>query len=104
MTTHHSPHPSPSPLQPDRSCGKLVAVDPLLLQYTPYVMTETVFTLLLTALLAAITCDCRGGKRQVAVGVLFGLCALCRPTIWPVGIFAAAWWGWRWIVAPPTGA
>ncbi len=31
MTTYHSPHPSSSPLRPDRSCGKLLAVATMLL-------------------------------------------------------------------------
>jgi hypothetical protein len=77
----------------------LVAVDPLLLQYTSYVMTETVFTFLLTALLAAVVemqieiDGPRGGaRRQIETGILFGLCALCRPTIWPVGVLAVIWW------------
>jgi 4-amino-4-deoxy-L-arabinose transferase-like glycosyltransferase len=87
----------------------LVAVDPLLLQYTTSVMTETVFTFLLTALLVSVMRDQSGGDasssaesnlrlpaiRQIAIGALFGLCALCRPTIWPVALLFAIWWTWH---------
>jgi hypothetical protein len=81
-------------------------------------MTETVFTFLLTALLFAATREnlldrpeSSSGSfassapptaartnlhfrlsRQVAIGTLFGLCALCRPTIWPVGLLAGVCW------------
>lgn len=77
----------------------LVAVDPLLLQYTSYVMTETLFTFLLTALLAAmidVSVDSASDRvskpRQIEIGILFGLCALCRPTIWPVALLFAVCW------------
>lgn len=82
--------------------GGLVAVDPLLAQYTTWPMTETLFTLLSTGLLVAMQwawSDRSGGElseaalesRQgesrslaasIGAGLLFGLCALCRPTIW----------------------
>ncbi len=62
----------------------LVAVDPLLLRYTTFPMTETLATLLVVAFLLAVVAarlrDTVG--RQICAGVLFGLCALCRPTIW----------------------
>jgi hypothetical protein len=66
----------------------LVAVDPLLLNTTAQPMTEVVFTALTTAWLWSVT---RAGddvplswRRFLLSGVLFGLAALCRPTIWPV--------------------
>jgi len=77
----------------------LVAVDPLLVQYTTFPMTETVFTFLVMLLLTAgygssgTSAKVEGWTwRQVSVGVLFGLCALCRPTIWAFGGLAAFWW------------
>jgi len=100
------------------SAAVLVAVDPLLLQYMSFPMTETVFTFLATLLLAMLvdseTTRCfhkgAGGDRQpgdpshaivpwaqgrlwwAGIGVVFGLCALCRPTIWAFGVFIAAAW------------
>jgi 4-amino-4-deoxy-L-arabinose transferase-like glycosyltransferase len=72
----------------------LVAVDPLLVYHSGLVMTETLFTLLVVGLLVSLTgahaqrsAD-RGGAsggevvRLLIAGVLLGLAALCRPTIW----------------------
>ncbi len=107
----------------------LVAVDPLLVQYAAYPMTETVFTLLVTGLIAAgmlanwgVTIDTDpksvvgtegDGKtaakslldpnvgtgfrsqrlwREALVGVVFGLCALCRPSIWPFACLSCVLW------------
>ncbi len=99
----------------------LVAVDPLLLQYTTFPMTETIFTFLVTLLLAVVIekentrdrsdlCDAPGIdrglirpfrptkpilfclRREFGIGVIFGLCALCRPTIWAFGLMTAFWW------------
>ena len=54
----------------------LVAVNPLLVQATSLAMTETLCTFLVTAcLLAAMT------ERRVMLGLLVGLAALCRPTM-----------------------
>ena len=93
-----------------------VAVDPLLLQYTTQVMTETVFTFLVTLMLflilrtgthnawaSPILNETRENEatRHVAssarflLGVGFGLCALCRPTVWAFGMLAAVWWIYR---------
>lgn len=70
----------------------LVTVDPLLLRYTPQLMTETLFTFLTTLLLVTlsprhpVTLSRQPSQlRLFAIGVLFGLCALCRPTIWAWG-------------------
>ncbi|HID24200.1 MAG TPA: dolichyl-phosphate-mannose-protein mannosyltransferase [Planctomycetaceae bacterium] len=78
----------------------LVAADPLLVQYSTFPMTETVFTFLVAALLAAgMSLTETSGPaargmvwRGALVGLLFGLCALCRPTIWAFGVLAVAWW------------
>jgi 4-amino-4-deoxy-L-arabinose transferase-like glycosyltransferase len=82
----------------------LVACDPLLIVYTTFPMTETLFTFLVIALVAVAIGNSPGdGSRVVAwsvgraaaVGLLFGACALCRPTIWPTALLAAAWCGWE---------
>ena len=98
----------------------LVAVDPLLLQYTTFPMTETLFTFLVTLLLAVVVAasPCPGSEnhsvklqavgesntelkpsglylRQALLGGLFGLCALCRPTIWIFGLLGCIWWACR---------
>lgn len=66
--------------------GLLAAVDPLLLELTSQPMTETLFAFLTTALLCSLTRP-TGLKieRPVVSGVLFGLAALCRPSIWAFG-------------------
>lgn len=83
----------------------LVAVDPMLLRYTAYSMTETLFTFLVTLLLVLICrppetqniAASRGhdGMRAAFVGIVFGLCALCRPTIWAFGGLVAVVWFWN---------
>lgn len=75
----------------------LVAVDPLLLWYTTYPMTETVFTFLVIALLYASRLQ-RDMLKQIAIGLLFGLCALCRPSIWPFGALMILSWI-RWLLS-----
>lgn len=59
--------------------GLLVALDPLLLYHAPQVMTETLAAFLTAALLAAATWP-RTWRRELLVGGLLGLAALCRPT------------------------
>ena len=76
----------------------LVAIDPLLTQYTTQAMTETLSTFLVTMLLVATLWNGNGLAKSVVVGVLFGLAALCRPSIWAFGGIAGAVWGvknWR---------
>lgn len=94
-----------------------VAIDPLLLQYTTQPMTETLFTCLVLAMLVVATKTWPAGivadpgndnvtlgvvtthrpsrSLMFAVGVLFGLCAVCRPTIWIFGGLMALIWGCR---------
>ena len=81
----------------------LVACDPLLVAYTTFPMTETLFTFLVIALVVtAIPRASAAGSpspvltigRGLAVGALFGACALCRPTIWPTALLAAVWIAW----------
>lgn len=84
----------------------LVALDPLLIEYTTFPMTETLFTFLVALLVAVATPN--GSKpvnqsqtqwptllRAAEIGAVFGACALCRPTIWPVVGLAAFWLLWR---------
>jgi 4-amino-4-deoxy-L-arabinose transferase-like glycosyltransferase len=74
-----------------------VALNPLLVQMTALAMTETLCGFLLIALLA---CSVEGAKPQphAPLGVLFGLAALCRPTVWAFAILACIasvlcrWW------------
>jgi hypothetical protein len=83
----------------------LVACDPLLIAYTTFPMTETLFTFLVIALVTvAIPSSLSVPKperfgvsfgRAALVGLLFGACALCRPTIWPTALLTGAWLGWQ---------
>ncbi len=70
----------------------LIAVDPLLLRYTTFPMTETLAACLVTALLLTSLAarDRPGPRMQILTGVLFGLCALCRPTVWAYAGLAGA--------------
>jgi hypothetical protein len=81
----------------------LVACDPLLIAYTTFPMTETLFTFLVIALVTvaipnslSVAKPERFGvsvERAAVVGLLFGACALCRPTIWPTALLVGAWLG-----------
>lgn len=94
----------------------LVAVDPLLLQYTSFPMTETVFTFLIIAMLAVrlpgppaseenqspseVANSLRKRNRvdrfrAVAAGGIFGLAALCRPSVLAWGPLLTIWWLWK---------
>lgn len=70
----------------------LVAVDPLLIMYTTQVMTETLFTFLVTLLLAVSLWRAQGARKGMVVGILFGMTALCRPSIWAFGGLAVLGW------------
>lgn len=95
----------------------LLAVDPLLIRYTPMLMTETLCTLLVACLIAVVAvpdAETRENSGELAVsnpqrlwrsalgGLFFGLAALCRPTFWAFGVVYACGWillriakGWR---------
>lgn len=74
-----------------------VCFDPLLIHNVTLPMTETLFTFLLVVLLW--TFEPPGSeptvkpsvRRGMAQGFAFGLCALCRPTIWAFGVLWGAW-------------
>jgi 4-amino-4-deoxy-L-arabinose transferase-like glycosyltransferase len=70
----------------------LVAADPLLVQYTTQAMTETLATFLVTMMLVATLWSGNEIAKVGVVGVLFGLAALCRPSIWAFGMLAGAVW------------
>lgn len=81
------------------AAAALVAGDPLLVRYSSQVMTESLSAFLAALLLAA---GVPGGEpsrpvqlvRSAVVGVVFGLCTLCRPTFWAYGALTATAWGW----------
>lgn len=72
--------------------------DPLLLRYTSLSMTETVCSMFAAALLWSLV-RLNGEsswRRALLVGVIFGCCALTRPTFWAFamlygGLFFLAW-------------
>ena len=83
--------------------GLLIAVDPLLLRYTPQIMTEVTCTFLAALLLwSAVvmqqrlcdesTCRKRLCLAGLCLGVLFGLATLSRPTFWAWGALAGVAW------------
>ncbi len=85
----------------------LVACDPLLIAYTTFPMTETLFTFLVIALVVATlpragspsvengAGNASSVARAAVVGLLFGACALCRPTIWPTALLVGLWLAWE---------
>lgn len=97
----------------------MVALDPLLIVYTTFPMTETLFTFLVILLAdrtlsanSAVTSRARitttsgsevhpptgattSAWQAISLGVVFGGCALCRPTIWPTAGLAALCFAWR---------
>jgi 4-amino-4-deoxy-L-arabinose transferase-like glycosyltransferase len=79
--------------------GALVACDPILVNQSTLVMTETLATLLAVASLAFISTasECAGGRRMLLAalaGASFGLAALCRPTFLLSLVFSVAALGW----------
>lgn len=76
--------------------GLLVACDPILLNQSSLVMTETLAAFLSVAALSLVTAagDRRSGLVAALAGVIVGLAALCRPTflLWLAAlIFGVAW-------------
>lgn len=75
--------------------GLLTAVDPLLLYYTAFPMTETLCTCLMTAWLWTLLKmqNAAGAAQQrwaAIAGLLLGLTALCRPTVWACAVLLLA--------------
>jgi len=82
----------------------LVAVDPLLLVYTPQIMTEALAVFLTAAALAGLAGRSPGGQgpaagwsagRQIGIGIVLGLACLCRPTFFPWAALLGAWFAAR---------
>jgi hypothetical protein len=83
----------------------LVACDPLLIAYSTFPMTETLFTFLVIALVTvcipksgldeSVSARATHVGRAAVIGLLFGACALCRPTIWPAAVLWGAWRLWQ---------
>ena len=71
----------------------IVALDPLLIRHTAQPMTECVFAALVAAVLWMLSIALRPPhslRIGVLCGVLLGLAALCRPTIWPFAALVIA--------------
>ena len=72
----------------------LVAVDPMLLQYSAQPMTEVTCAGLVALLVFwMVRRDGSETLRQFVVGVLFGALVLTRPTFWPMAIVVFTGWG-----------
>ncbi|HBH52091.1 MAG TPA: hypothetical protein DDY91_09380 [Planctomycetaceae bacterium] len=68
--------------------GLVVALDPLLVGYSPQLMTETLAAALV-ALVSLVSVGMPGRTQSISLGLLLGLCALCRPTFLATGLI----WG-----------
>lgn len=66
-----------------------VAFNPLLIQMTALAMTETFCGLLLTTMVFCVVQQ-PDPNRRTKIGLLFGLAALCRPTVWAYAVLASA--------------
>ena len=73
-----------------------VAIDPLLVVSATLPMTETLFAALATWMLA-LTTSRLSVTRGLLVGILFGLAALCRPSVWAFAVLIAVVVGIRWL-------
>lgn len=84
----------------------LVAVDPMLLQYSAQPMTEVTCAGLASLLVFWIVRrDCPEAVRQLGIGLLFGLLVLCRPTFWPfAGLILCVWVLQKLLLKEPTPA
>ncbi|AMV17937.1 hypothetical protein VT03_08610 [Planctomyces sp. SH-PL14] len=79
-----------------RIAAGIVAIDPMLLLYTPQMMTETLATFLAAAVLALGMSPpvSWSRSRQIAIGAGLGLACLCRPTFLPGAALWALWIAW----------
>jgi len=73
--------------------GLLVALDPTLIAYSHFLWSENLFALLVTAGMAALAANARGGRTALAVvaGLLFGAAALTREIALVAAGVGAAW-------------
>ena len=82
----------------------LVALDPLLIYYTTFCMTEVVATTLGTACLWWLAVRPRTAANDLVCGLLCGACVLCRPTFFPwVGLLLVVWCWQAWRATRPVG-
>ncbi|MEO5988796.1 MAG: glycosyltransferase family 39 protein [Candidatus Eisenbacteria bacterium] len=79
-----------------RTAGWLAAVHPLLVFFSAYLLTETLFclTLLLALLVTAEWVKTPRRARALGAGLLWGLAALTRPTALPLPVLVALWSWW----------
>ena len=83
----------------------LVAINPLLIQASALAMTEALCACLLTAmLLVSVATRPEAWQHRWGIGVLFGLAALCRPTIWAFAVLASVVGIWSLFHRSPTEA
>lgn len=79
---------------PALAAAALTAISPHLAVMSTYILTESLFTLLLVASLYALVAAVQSGRRSlfVATGLLWGVCSLVRPTaqFFPVLLLAYA--------------
>lgn len=90
---------------PSWLAASLVAVDPLLLRYTAQPMTECLFAALTVTVVGLLWRASQTPSRGTWwgwAGVVSGLGALCRPTIWPFLLFVSLAWVVRHRKAPGT--
>jgi hypothetical protein len=73
----------------------IVVCDPLLLINATLPMTELLFTTLVLAVIVLSVRPRFTFTHRIALGILFGLAALCRPTIWAFGVIAGIVWCFR---------
>lgn len=72
----------------------LVAVDPMLLQYSAQPMTEvTCAGLVAILILWIVRRDRSEFVQQLVIGIVFGCLVLCRPTFWPFAGLMFVGWG-----------
>lgn len=79
-----------------RTAGWLAAVHPLLVFFSGYLLTESLFcvTLLLALLVSAEWVKTPRRGRALGAGLLWGVAALTRPTALPLPLLVALWSWW----------
>jgi hypothetical protein len=70
----------------------LTAIDPLLINSSILIMTETLATCLASIVVWQVSRGLATAAQSVCAGVTFGLSCLCRPTFWAFGMVVAVVW------------
>lgn len=73
----------------------IIALDPLLIQYTTFSMTETLCTFLAVLALNFLVPIPRTKSKQFVLGFVLGLCVLSRPTFLVFAGLGALIWSWQ---------